>query len=237
MGRRTAIIIAAALVAAKGALTAVALIAWVAIPERRRPFEHWHVEFGPLAEWLAAGAAAGAAMVALWIAGRDRQLRIRERRDEEKTHARLVQLSVQTESNRPAVIIQARNFGPLPVIGVTLVDATWSEHSDARWITLPSNWVARNRVATSVHRPILKPSQGLDDTFDTLADFVISFVHPTEERPLAPIEPRTAGYQHPSYVRTDVSNVIAKVQFTTAHGVRWETPTKGAGSGEPARIS
>ena len=80
------------------------------------------------------------------------------------------------------------------------------------------------------------PSQGVQDTFDTLAHFVICFMHPTEERPLAPIEPRTADYQIPSYVRTDVSNVVAKVQFTTADGVRWETRTKGSGSREPVRL-
>jgi hypothetical protein len=40
----------------------------------------------------------------------------------------------------------------------------------------------------------------------------------------------------PSYVRTDLSNVVAKVRFTTADGVRWETPTKGEGSGEPTRL-
>jgi hypothetical protein len=47
---------------------------------------------------------------------------------------------------------------------------------------------------------------------------------------------RTAKYQMPSYVRTDLSNVVAKVRFTTADGVRWETPTKGEGSGEPTRL-
>ena len=30
--------------------------------------------------------------------------------------------------------------------------------------------------------------------------------------------------------------VVAKVQFTAANGVRWETPTKGAGIGEPVRL-
>jgi hypothetical protein len=147
-----------------------------------------------------------------------------------------VQLFVETETGRPAVVVQARNFGPLPVIDVDLVDATWSEHRDARWEPLKSHWVGRGRQATSTHRPILMPSQGVEDTFDTLAYFVIRFLHPTADRPLAPIEPRTAKLPVPRYVRTDLSNVVVKVRFTTADGARRETPTKGAGSGEPARV-
>ena len=62
-------------------------------------------------------------------------------------------------------------------------------------------------------------------------------MHPTEDKPLTPIEPRTADYQTPIYIPIDVSNVVAKVEFTTADGVRWETPTKGSGSGEPMRLN
>jgi hypothetical protein len=189
-----------------------------------------------LAEWLAAATAAGAAIVALYIAARDRKDRITERADEQKTRARLVRLSVDSDTSKGAVNVQARNFGPLPVIDINLVDATWSEHPEARWEPLGSHWVGRNRQATSTHRPIQMPSQGLDDTFDTLADFVIRFVHPAEDRPLAPINPRTANYKIPSYLPIDLSNVVAKVQFTTADGARWETPTKGEGSGEPTRL-
>jgi hypothetical protein len=184
---------------------------------------------------LAAGATAGAAMTALYVGWRDRQDRILERHEEQTTHARLVQLFVETDTSA-AVIVQVRNFGPLPVIDIDLVDATWSEHQDARWQALNTHWVGRNRQATRTHRPILKPSQGLDDTFDTLTYFRFTFLHPAEDRPLAPIDPRTAEYKIPSYVRTDLANVVAKVRFTTADGVRWETPTKGEGSGEPGRV-
>ena len=232
---RTAVAVVSSFIVVKAAVTWVALNAWASYPEHGVA-NHWHVELGALAEWLAAAAAAGAAIVALYIAARDRRDRVAERRDEQKTHARLVQLFVETETGRPAVVVQARNFGPLPVIDVDLVDATWSEHRDARWEPLKSHWVGRGRQATSIHRPILMPSKGVEDTFDTLAYFVIRFLHPTEDRPLAPIEPRTAKLPVPSYVRTDLSNVVVKVRFTTADGVRWETPTKAAGSGEPARV-
>lgn len=233
---RTAVAVVSTFIAVKAALTWVVLNAWASYPEHGGT-HHWHLELGPLAEWLAAVAAAGAAITALYIAGRDRRERIAERHDEQKTQARLVQLSVETETNRPAVVVQVRNFGPLPVIDIDLVDATWSEHPEAVWEPLDSHWVATNRQANKTHRPILMPNQGVqEDTFDTLAYFVVRFMHPTENRPLAPIEPRTANYQIPSYVRTDLSNVVAKVRFTTADGVRWETPTKGEGSGEPTQL-
>lgn len=147
-----------------------------------------------------------------------------------------MQLSVGWESNRAAVVIEARNFGPLPVIDVDLVNATWTEHPEARWEALKSHWVARDRKANSTHRPILMPTHGTQDTFDTLAYFVVRFMHPTEDRALASIEPRTANYPVKSYVRADFSNVVVKVRFTTADGVRWETPTKGEGAGEPTRL-
>jgi hypothetical protein len=196
----------------------------------------WHL--GDVGGWLAGLGAIGAAIVALRIARQDRTARIAERHDEQKTHARLVQVSIEGgNDSRAAITVQARNFGPLPVIDIDLVDAKWSEHPEARWIPLASHWVGRGRQASSTHRPILMPSQGLEDTFDTLADFVICFMHPTEERLLAPIEPRTANYQFPNYVPPDFSTVVVKLRFTTADGVRWETPTKGNGSGEPVRIS
>jgi hypothetical protein len=232
---RTAVAVVSGFVVVKATLTWVVFNKWLSYPEHPGS-HHWHVELGPVAEWLAAAAAAGAAITALYIAGRDRKDRITERRDEQKAHARLVRLSVETETGRGAVIVQARNFGPMPVMDIDLVDATWSEHHEARWEPLPGHWRGRNRQATNTHRPILMPTQGLDDTFDTLAYFVLRFLDPTEDRPLAPINPRTASYPHPSFLPIDLSNVVVKVRFTTADGVRWETPTKGEGSGEPTPL-
>lgn len=230
---RTAVAVVCSFVAIKVAVTWMALNAWASFPEQGIA-HHWHIELGPLAEWLAAAAAAGAAIVALTIAARDRKDRIGEHHDRQKTHARLVQLSVEADS-KGTVNVQARNFGPLPVIDIDLVDAAWSEHHDARWEPLGSYWAGRNRRATSTHRPILKPAQGLEDTLDTLADFVIRFVNRDGEL-LATVEPRTSNYPIPSYVPIDVSKVVVKVRFTTADGVRWETPSKGHGAGEPTRL-
>ncbi|MFN3007032.1 hypothetical protein [Mycolicibacterium wolinskyi] len=235
---RTAVAIGVSVVAAKAALTWLALQAWAALPQRPAFVSHWRIQLGTVGEWFAAFATTAAVGVALYIAGRDRSERNAERRDEQRTHARLVQLSTHSESNRSAsVVIEARNFGPLPVIDVDVVDATWSKHPDAHWVPRDSHWVGRGRPATNTHRPILKPSQGVEDTYDTLAYFVVMFHDPADpERPLGTVEPRTASYQVPSYIPLDMSEVVVHVRFTTADGIRWETPTKGLGSGEPTRV-
>jgi hypothetical protein len=161
----------------------------------------------------------------------------RRPRDEEKTHARLVQLEVSTVSNRPVVVVQVRNFGPLPVLDVRLVDATWSEHPEARWETQNTSWQARGLPRNTTYRPFLKPNQGLDDTFDMVAEFDICFMHPTEDRTLMPVvQQSSTPIQINTYARTDLSKVVVKIEFTTANGVRWETPTKGTGTGEPVRL-
>jgi hypothetical protein len=238
MRLRTAVAIGVGVVAAKAALAWLALQAWAALAQRPAFVGHWRIQLGTVGEWVAGFATAAAVGAALYIAWKDRSERISERRDEQKTHARLVQLSAHSESSRSAsVVIEARNFGPLPVIDVDVVDASWSKHPDARWVPRDSHWVGRGRPATSTHRPILKPNQGLDDTYDTLAYFVVMFQDPTDpDRPLGTVEPRTASYPIPSYIPLDMSEVVVRVRFTTADGVRWETPTKGLGSGEPMRV-
>lgn len=134
------------------------------------------MEWGNIAEGVGGVGSLAAAAVAVGTATSDRWERRTERRADEKTRARLVQLSVKTESNRPAVAIEVRNFGPLPVVDVRLVDATWSEHPGARWMTMDTHWQARGLARNSVHRPILMPSQGVKDTFDTVVEFVICFL-------------------------------------------------------------
>lgn len=233
---RTAVGIGIAFVTVKAALTAVALSAWAAVPERRWAPDRWHIELGPFAEWLAAFVAAGAAGAALWIATRDRRDRTAERYDEEKTHARLVRLNVDSETSRPVVNVKVRNFGPLPVIEVRLVDATWSEHPEARWVLMDTSWQVRGLPRNSDHRPILMPSQGVEDTVSTLVEFAVSFRHPAEDSPVAPVAKHFPASGLSQYVRTDVSKVVAKIRFTTANGVRWEIPTQGAGAGEPVRL-
>jgi hypothetical protein len=234
---RTAVGIGIAFVTVKAALTAVALSAGVAAPERRWPPDSWHIELGPFAEWLAAFVAAGAAAVALWIATRDRLDRTAERHNEEKTHARLVRLNVESETSRPVISVKVRNFGPLPIIDVRFVDATWRGHPEARWKLLEAFWQPRDLPRNSDHRPILMPSQGGEDTVSTLVEFAVSFRDPAEDSPLVPVAKHFPASGLSQYVKTDVSEVVAKIRFTTANGVRWEAPTQGAGAGEPARLS
>ncbi|MGC2380721.1 MAG: hypothetical protein WA622_26970 [Mycobacterium sp.] len=227
-------------VVVKAALTWVVLNTWASYP-KRPGVHHWHIELGPLAEWLAAAAAAGAAITALYIAGRDRKQRSAERHDEEKTQARLVRMEVSQWHNKPVVTVQVRNFGSLPILDIELSDATWSQHPDARWVTNwgMNTWPKTEPAQVGLHRPILKPHIELDDrAFDRLVEYEICFIHHAEDRPLRPkvTTGPAANYLVPNYVPTDLSTVVAKIRFTTANGVRWETPTNGAGSGEPVRL-
>jgi hypothetical protein len=114
MKTRTAVWITIAIVIANSAITWFAIKAWLAIPGRHWPPNRWHIELGNLSEALAASASAGAALAALWaasvalrVADRDRRDRQQEREDEEKTHARLVRLSVET---RLAVLVNRPDF-------------------------------------------------------------------------------------------------------------------------------
>ena len=101
MRLRTAVAAVSSFIVVKAVLTWVVLSTWASYPERPGS-RHWHVELGPLAEWLAAIATAAAAITALYVAGRDRKERTTERRNLQKTHARLVQLVVHQVTNKGA---------------------------------------------------------------------------------------------------------------------------------------
>jgi hypothetical protein len=115
---RTAVAITAGIITAQVAAAWFAEKAWLALPDRRWPPARWHIELGNLSEALAAFAGAGAALIALWIASRDRRERKAERRTEENTVARLVRLDVESSNGRPVVVVKVRNFGPLPILDV-----------------------------------------------------------------------------------------------------------------------
>lgn len=239
---RTAVGITAAIIVTQGVLTAFTLKAWHAIPGRHWPPNRWHIELGNLSEALAALASTGAALVALWaglialrVANRDRQDRKQERDDEEKTHARLVRLEAEMRtinlhswaSPSPVVAVKVRNFGPLPVIDVRVTSATWSEHP-----------AARCRATNLARRPssILRQHQS-DQPYDEMVEFAVEFLPPTDEGTVIPVEGQYPGGQGiPIFAKIDLSKVVVKIQFTTANGVRWETPTKGVGTGETMRV-
>jgi hypothetical protein len=226
---RTAVGTAAAIIVAKGAITWFAAKAWLAIPGRHWPPNRWHIDLGNLSEALAAFAAAGAAFVALWIAGRDRRDRKQEREDEEKTHARLVRVNIEQLSAQAVLLVKVRNFGPVPVLDVTVTDATWSEHPTARF-----QITREGRRPVDREQSILKPWQS-DQTYEESIQYHLVFLHPNENTPLAPLAERQYSGGPTRYAPIDLSKVVAKVQFTTANGVRWETPTKDTGAGEPVR--
>jgi hypothetical protein len=237
---RTAVGVVSGFVVVKAAITWAVLNLWASYPERPGG-RHWHIELGPLAEWLAAVAATGAAITALYIAGRDRQQRVAERHDHEKAQARLVQVELSLLMHSPDVIVQVRNFGSLPTLDVDLTDAAWVEHLDARWVT---NWM-RNAPSEYVlarvglRRRILMPgTESHDLAYDRLAQFGVCFLHPTEDRPLRPIVTTgpKANYMLPLYVEPDLSKVAVQIRFTAANGVRWEIVATGVDSGEPIRI-
>lgn len=113
----------------------------------------------------------------------------------------------------------------------------WREHPDARQELSFGRWVGKPDSSGRLSRPVLMPGHGAEDTYDTIVEFLVFFLHPTENRPMSPIESVTAGYAFPNYVPIDVNNVDARVRFTTADGVRWETQTEGSGGGKPERAS
>jgi hypothetical protein len=243
MKTRTAVWITIAIVIANSAITWFAIKAWLAIPGRHRPPNRWHIELGNLSEALAASASAGAALAALWaasvalrVADRDRRDRQQEREDEEKTHARLVRLSVETRlavldpskkyDPSPILEVKVRNFGPLPVLDVEVSGADWPEHPTAR--------VRASNLGRG--GPILRSNRS-DAPYEEMIHFAVELLHPDEERTLikkAEVQRFPGGV--PDYVFPDLSEVRINVRFTTANGVRWETPTQGVGSGEPVQV-
>lgn len=187
----------------------------------------WYTGFG---QWLGGLGSLIAAGVALLIATRDRRDRIAERRNEESTHARLVRLTARSNRGSPTVTVTVSNFGSLPILDVELVAAAWADHPKARWGT---NGITRENL----FYPLLMP-QTTDkpaDSFTREIRYHVWFMHPTEGKPL--VEPILRSGGAPEYEQIDVSKVVLRVRFTTANGVRWETPTSGAHSGQPLRLS
>lgn len=186
------------------------------------------IELGTLADWLAAFGAGGAALVALVIATRDRAERKDERHEEDATVARLVQLRATAQYGTPALNVSIRNFGELPILDISIADATWADHPDARWGTNGLDRKGMKRpVLHNYWRTELEVSP-FQDASPPMITYPVWFMHPTRDEPL---------YASEDNARFDLSGVTVKIQFTTANGVRWILPTKGQGTGDPKRIS
>jgi hypothetical protein len=224
-----AIAVATAIVVAKAGLTWVALSAWGSLPERPNFVGHLRIQLGTLSEWLAAIFTAVAVAAALWIATRDRHERREEREEEDKTHARLVRLKAgPSVTGFPFMYVEVRNYGPLPILDVELVSATWADHPEAHWGTS-----GRSREGT--YHPILRPLQDDDDQTRVISHN-IWFMHPTEDKTLQEVVEGKRPDGLTRYAPIDLSRVIVKIQFTTANGVHWETPTSGQTTGDPHRL-
>ena len=184
---------------------------------------------GTFGEWLAAIFTAVAVGAALWIATRDRHERRAEREEEDKTHARLVRLKASPSVlGFPFMNVEVRNYGPLPILDVELVSATWADHQEAHWGTS-----GRSRIGT--YHAILRPLE--DDTDATrVLSHNIWFMHPTEDETLQEVVEGQRPDGQTKYAPINLSRVVVKIQFTTANGVHWETPTSGQTTGEPKRL-
>lgn len=193
------------------------------------------VQFGNLSEGLGALFTFAAAAVALWIATRDRADRIAERADEQRAHAQLVRVSVEAD-HRSGVDFFVRNYGPLTVLDVELVGVQWAKHLDARKELSYGRWIVRGARAGHLNKPVLMPVDGYDDKFHTVAEFDVTFYHPTEDRLLADINPETAGYQIPSYLPIDLDEVHGYIKYTLADGSDWLVVTTGAHASEPQQV-
>ena len=116
----TAVGIVTAFVTVKAALTAVVLWAW-----RAEPGHHWHIELGPLAEWLGAFTAAGAALIALAIATADRWERKRERHQADEAQADLVLVEVFPSQGFAGFDVRVTNYGTRAVLDVEFETAQY----------------------------------------------------------------------------------------------------------------
>lgn len=209
----------------------------------------WSIDWGSIADWAAAGGAFFAAFVALRIANQDRELRVIEqeegREEASKIQARLVQVEATNNSYSPTVHVKVVNFGPLPVLDVDLVAASWIEHPQARWGT---NWKWSGPIdrlgpieplahGTSHH--ILHPRSAQDDetaTYWKTATFDVCFAHRDRDVPILNAAATDDRRRPTRYEQLDMDLVIITVHFTTADGLRWQVIVQGGVGDDPVRV-
>lgn len=123
-----------------------------------------------------------------------------------------------------------RNFGPLPILDVAANGATWTTHPDARIVI-----TCQGRGTVARHQAVLRPWNN-DLKYEEMVEFNIQFLHPSKDETLVPkMDKQVPGGVVEMYQRVDPSTVVARIQFTTPNGTRWETLTDGAGTGETRR--
>jgi hypothetical protein len=204
---RTAVGLAIAVVAAKAALTWVALVAWGSLPHRPSFVGHWQIQLGPLSEWVAALFTAGAVAVALWIAGHETRTRRREREEADHAQARLIQVEVKQVHGQPDFDVEIHNYGDRAIIGAAVTTAWWFGHPDYTW-----RYSDINHDREKVVRPEREaPSGSVRIQFlDAEGDFVPKLIKVTS---------------HNLMIYQKVEPPEAVISFMDANGGLWQTGT------------
>jgi|GEM_PF-1747942 len=92
------------------------------------------VDWSLVADAVAAFGSLSAAIVALYIASRDRHDRKQERNAAELAQAELVRVNVDWIQDSSEFSVRIRNYGDRAIIGVAVDSAHMRKPSDARWI-------------------------------------------------------------------------------------------------------
>jgi hypothetical protein len=215
MRTRTAIGIASAIVVAQGAMTWVAIKAWLAIPTRQWPVTSWHIQLGPLSEWVAALFTAFAVAVALWIAGHESRTRRRERADADHAQARLVDVEIDQSAYSQWFYVTIRNYGGSPIISVSVSNAWWAARPDVTWSHPP----AEESSAPTVIR-ILQPER--ERAGQAAATLTIQFL--AADGTLVPRVLEHDAVYEDTYEEIDGTPDV-EIHFMDSNGTHWRTGT------------
>ena len=123
----------------------------------------------------------------------------------------------------------------MPVLDVEIVEATWSEHPEARPESRPGMY---SGPFSGLHQhPILLPHPAeYDDSFNTLIEYHIDYMQPDADDLVIQEDPEESIFIMRDRKLVDVSKVTVKIRFTSADNVRWEMPSEGTRSGDPVRL-
>lgn len=163
-------------------------------------------------ESLSAVATAGATVVALWIATRDRSERKDERLDADRAQARLVLLEVEGPhrgKNDYRFIVTVEANGSQPILDVAFESAQFVDGLCTVDLVGPSG----------IADPMVRPGRAPATIF---VAFPTRDATPTE---VLEVEPNDYGeWLFPEHL---MANVVATVLFTDAGGNRWRRSTSG----------
>ena len=172
------------------------------------------MDWGLVANIIAAIGAILAAGAALWIATRDRQERQRERADTDRAQAELVQVMVMLLLSEHFAV-EVRNYGTLPVLDVTFDSAEYEVAPSSTTVLQPDGQLC----------PVL-------DRYGTHT-FWIDFVDDAGKT-VMPGEFNDSYHSWTGDIRPDPSDVIARICFRDAEGTRWRRGNTGSAERLPS---